>query len=154
MALNTAHEAIEARRLELVASFRLRKFTQREIQEKVAEVLKNPATDEPYSLGTINADIKKLEREWRKAAAAATEQHKAQQLAELQEVKRQAWATNDLTVVLRAIGAEIDITGTKAPAQTEITGKDGGPLENTLRVSPALTLLLRKAYGDGNSDPT
>jgi len=148
MALNTANEAIEARRLELVASFRLRKLTQREIQEKVAEVLMNPATDEPYSLGTINADIKKLEKEWRRSAAAKVEEHKAQQLAEIQEVKRQAWSDKDLNTILRAIGLEVDITGTKAPVQNEITGKEGGPLS----VSHELTVLLKKAYGDRNPD--
>lgn len=123
MTLNTANDAIEAKRLELVASLRLRKFTQREIQEELAKTLKNPATDEPYSLGTINGDIKRLEREWRKAAAVATEQHKAQQLAEIQEIKRQAWRDKDIIAVLRSLDLEATITGTKAPTKNDNSGE-------------------------------
>lgn len=123
MTLNTANDVIEAKRLELVASLRLRKLTQREIQEELAKTLSNPATGEPYSLGTINGDIKKLEKEWRKAAAVATEQHKAQQLAEIQEIKRQAWHDKDIIAVLRSLDLEATITGTKAPAKNDNSGE-------------------------------
>jgi hypothetical protein len=126
MALNTAKEAIESKRLELVASLRLRKRTQREIQAALAGSLVNPDTNEPYSLATINGDIKKLEREWRRLAAAMTDEYKAIQLAEIQEVKRLAWTEKDLGAVLRAIDLEANIKGTKAAQQTEVTGKDGG----------------------------
>jgi uncharacterized protein YcbK (DUF882 family) len=135
MALNTANEAIESRRLELVASLRLRKRTQREIQAALANSLVNPDTNEPYSLGTINSDIKKLEREWRKAAAVKTDEHKAMQIAEIQEVKRLAWTEKDIAGVLRAIDLEANIIGTKAAMQsvTEVTGKDGGVLDIVIR---------------------
>ena len=119
---------IEARRLELVASLRLRRRTQREIQQALATQLVNPKTGEAFSLGTINADVKKLEKGWRESAAAKVEEHKAQQLAEIQEVKRQAWNDKDLPIVLRALSLEADITGTKAPVQTEISGRDGGDI--------------------------
>ena len=128
MGLNTSNEMIEARRLELVASLRLRRRTQREIQQALATQLVNPKTGEAFSLGTINADVKKLEKGWRESAAAKVEEHKAQQLAEIQEVKRQAWNDKDLPIVLRALSLEADITGTKAPVQTEISGRDGGDI--------------------------
>jgi hypothetical protein len=134
MTLNTANEAIEAKRLELVASLRLRKRTQREIQIALAGSIVNPTTGEPYSLGTINGDIKKLEREWRRLAAAKTDEHKAIQIAELQEVKRLAWTEKDMGAVLRAIDLEANILGTKAAQQsvTEMTGKDGGEIRLTV----------------------
>ena len=128
MALNTANEAIEARRLELVAGLRLRGRTQREIQQALATQLVNPASGEPYSLGTINGDIKKLEKQWRKSAAASIEEHKARQIAEIAEVKRAAWMDKDPSTVLRAIDLEANIIGTKAAVRSELTGEGGGPV--------------------------
>ena len=133
MALNTANEAIEAKRLELVAALRLRGRTQREIQQALGQQLVNPATNEPYSLATINGDIKKLEKQWRKAAADSTIEHKARQLAEIGEVKRQAWLDKDPALVLRAIDLEANITGTKAAVRNEVSGPDGGPV--TIRLT-------------------
>ena len=122
MPLNTAHDAIEAKRLELVAALRLRGRSQREIQQALAMQMVNPTTGEPYSLGTVNADIKKLERQWRKTAADTIEEHKARQLAEIGEVKRQAWTDKDMTVVLRSLDLEANIVGTKAAVRQEVSG--------------------------------
>jgi len=122
MPLNRSHDAIEAKRLELVAALRLRGRSQREIQQALAMQMVNPATGEPYSLGTVNADIKKLERQWRKTAADTIEEHKARQLAEIGEVKRQAWTDKDMTVVLRSLDLEANIVGTKAAVRQEVSG--------------------------------
>ncbi|HHY54094.1 MAG TPA: hypothetical protein GYA08_01530, partial [Chloroflexi bacterium] len=46
------------------------------------------------------------------------------QLAEIAEVKRAAWLEKDLTTVLSALKQEADITGTKAPARTDVTSGD------------------------------
>ena len=132
MALNTAHDAIEAKRLELVAALRLRGRSQREIQQALAMQMVNPTTGEPYSLGTINGDIKRLERQWRKAAADSIEEHKARQLAEIGEVKRQAWNDKDAALVLRAIDLEANIVGTKAAVRSEVTGEGGGPVQTEI----------------------
>jgi len=43
-------------------------------------------------------------------------------LAELQEVKRKAWADGDLKSVLAAIKHERDLFGTDAPKKTELSG--------------------------------
>lgn len=128
MALNTAQDAIEAKRLELVAALRLRGRTQREIQQALAGQMLNPATNEPYSLGTINGDIKRLEKQWRKAAADTIEEHKARQVAEIAEVKRQAWTDKDTGAVLRAIDLEANILGTKAAVRSDINATIDGEL--------------------------
>ena len=128
MALNTAHDVIEAKRLELVAALRLRGRTQREIQQALAGQMLNPATNEPYSLGTINGDIKRLEKQWRKAAADTIEEHKARQVAEIAEVKRQAWTDKDTGAVLRAIDLEANILGTKAAVRSDINATIDGEL--------------------------
>lgn len=128
MALNSANDAIEAKRLELVAALRLRGRTQREIQQALAGQMLNPATNEPYSLGTINGDIKKLEKAWRKSAADTIDKHKARQVAEISEVKRQAWNDKDTATVLRAIDLEANILGTKAAIRNDINATIDGDL--------------------------
>lgn len=135
--VNTAAEAIIAHRRELVARARLRGATQREIVEGLALAnCLNPDTNEPWSLGTINSDLKALQAEWRRESKKAVDHHKARQLAELNEAKRQAWHDNDLQSVLRAIGQEMDLLGTEAPKVTEVTGKGGEPLNH--RVNHAI----------------
>lgn len=164
MALNTANEAIEAKRRELVSALRLRGRTQREIQLLLGQQMLNPATNEPYSLGTINGDIKKLERNWLKAAADTIDEHKARQLAEIGEVKRQAWNDKDPAVVLRALDLEANIIGTKAAIRQELGGPAGGPIQTehttkhdlsklTIEQLRELRGLLAKAAANGTTDP-
>lgn len=130
MALNSSQKAIIDNRRLMVARLRLRGITQREIQRALEQQNTiNPADGKPWSLGTINGDIKALEAEWRERAAEEIDTFKAQQLAEIAEVKRQGWANKDLALVLRALSMEVDILGTKAPTRNEVTGKDGGDLK-------------------------
>jgi hypothetical protein len=110
MALNASQDAIIAERRERVAHLRLRGFSQREIVV---------ALGDQWSLGTINSDIKALEAAWRKEAKRAIDHHKARELAELQEAKRQAWHDNDLPSLLRAVSLEMDLLGTEAPKRQD-----------------------------------
>lgn len=127
--LDTAAEAIIAHRRELVARARLRGATIREIVEGLAQAEHlNPDTNEPWSRGTVHSDLKALQAEWRRESKKAVDHHKARQLAELQEAKRQAWHDNDLQSVLRSVGMEMDLLGTAAPKVTEVTGRGGAPL--------------------------
>lgn len=123
---NPAQDEIIARRRELVARARLRGATQREIVESLPKISEfdggpciNPETGEPWSLGTINSDIKALQAEWKREAKKAVDHHKSRQLAELQEAKRQAWHDNDLQSLLRAVGMEIGLLGTEAPKRQD-----------------------------------
>lgn len=166
MALNKAPDAIAARRREMVGQMLSRKMTRREIVETLAEAgEKNPATDEAWSLGTIQADAKALERQWRSAAKKDAKVWKARQLAEIEEVKREAWARGKLDIVLSAIDKEMKITGTQAPVQTEVTGKDGAALpwpvlivlpENgrTLPMQVPQLAAPKDAEDDGDTDTT
>jgi hypothetical protein len=139
--VNSAEEAIIAYRRELVARARLRGATQREIVEGLKNVgCINDDTGEPWSLGTVNSDIKALQGDWRREAKKAIEHHKARQLAELQEARRQAWADNDLASVLRAIGQEMTLLGTEAP--------------KAVKADHSGEVLMRVVYGDDGTDDT
>ena len=118
--VNDAEQAIIDHRRELVARARLRGATIREIVEGLAQAGHvNPETGEAWSRGTIHSDLKALQSEWRRESKKAVDHHKARQLAELYEVKRQAWRDNDMQSVLRAIGQEMDLLGTEAPKRQD-----------------------------------
>jgi len=123
MALNNGVQASIDNRRRAVAAMRLRHLTQREIV--VALVKKdvlNPSSGEPYSLGTVNADIKALRSQWREKAADDTGEWVADSLAELEEVRRQAWSKGELAIVLKSLKQEAELLGLDAPARTELSG--------------------------------
>lgn len=131
MARNKSHDTIIANRRERVARLRLRGLTQRDIVEALSRAgTVDPETQQPCSLTTINRDLKAIEADWRAAATQSTEARKAAQLAELAEVKRAAWAKDDHVTVLKAIAQEVDITGTKARTETDVTS--GGQAFNII----------------------
>ena len=160
MARNKAPDAIAARRREMVGQLIARRMTRREIVDALAAAgEKNPLTGAPWELATIQRDAAALERQWKTAAARTTAKWKARQLAEIEEVKREAWARGKLDIVLGAIDREVKITGTAAPL--EVTGKDGAPLNwPVIVVLPenGRTLPLPQAqlplHDDGDTDDT
>lgn len=120
---------IEARRRQ-VAALVLRGFSQREIQASLPSAgITNPSTGLPWSLGIVNSDVKALAADWKEAALADVDEHKARLLAEIREVRRKAWGIADLNSVLRALQQERDLLGADAPAKREHTGAGGGPIE-------------------------
>ncbi len=96
---------IDLRRMR-VASLVLRQLNQREIVEALGRVMVNPETGKPYSLGTINSDIRHLRTEWRQKAISDLDEHRSRVWAELQEVKREAWAQKNLKAVLACLAQE------------------------------------------------
>jgi len=140
MALNNSGESIQAKRRELVARLRLRGMTQRQIQATLAKpdrrtgtsAMVNPKTDEPFSLGTINSDCQFLDNEWRECMAEETDLLKSRIWAEIQEVRREAWASGDMGTVLKAIKQEVDLFGLNAPIKTDLT--TGGRPITTIEV--------------------
>ena len=114
--LNTSNQAIIDERRRHVASMRLRGMTQREIEGNLPRLkIVNPKGGKPYSLGTVNADIKAIREDWRKRAAADMAEHVARLVAELSEVKRAAWAEKDFGNILRAIEKEAKLLGADSP---------------------------------------
>jgi len=122
---------IIAARRERVAQLRLRGLTMREIVAALPRgdnPMLNPETGQPFSLGCIAGDLKELSKQWQANAERDITEHKSEQLAELAEVKRAAWAAKHLETVLRALQQEAKILGIEAPTKVEASGPDGGPL--------------------------
>lgn len=147
MPYNNSRQAIIDNRRRQVAILRLRGMTQREIIATLErQGVVNPATGQPWSLGIINIDLKALDAEWRAEAAKAIDEHKARQLAELNEVRRAAWAAKDLVTVLRVLKQEADILGTAAAIKVhwQDTLPDGYDANEVLRQFTAMMMLAAK----------
>lgn len=124
---NTSKETAMLYRRQRVAELRLMGASQRDIWKVLAEggpngagKLINPATGQPYSLGTINGDIQALEAEWRANAAQSTDVHQARQLAEIQKIKIQAFSQKNPDLALKAISLEMKLLGTAAPQKIDL----------------------------------
>lgn len=121
MALNGSREALIEQRREMVASLRLRQRTMREIAGDLERMgIVNPDTGQGFSYVTIKKDLDVLQARWRKSADASTSEHKARQFAELQTLKRQAWADKDPNLALRALTLEVKLMGTMEPLQVDV----------------------------------
>lgn len=113
MTKNTPQNDVAMARRERVASLRARGLTQREIVKALTqEGFKNPETNEAWGLVTICRDLKQLRARQQKNADVDIERHKANQLADVQELKRVAWSRGDLKSVATAIELEMKLTGT------------------------------------------
>lgn len=114
-------DLIREKRRAAVGQLLARGFKQREIAERLAEMdEKNPETGEAWTVMTISNDIKAIRAEWRKTANRSVEEHRARQLAELEELKRAGWAGDNHTLVLSALQHEAKLTDTSAPIRINL----------------------------------
>lgn len=113
---NSGNDALIDRRRRRVAELVAQRFTQREIEDMLAQDgFINSDTGEPFSLGTVNADIKVLRAGWQRDAKQAIGTHRAEMLAEIQEVKRAAWRDKNHALVLKSIETQATLLGLNRP---------------------------------------
>jgi transposase len=106
---------IAARRLH-IERFLVRGLSQREIVKALArQSIINPKTGKPWSLGTVSNDVQAIEDQWSELALEERFKRKAKITAELQELKRQAWATRDYKLVADLIKQERDLYNLDEP---------------------------------------
>lgn len=109
---NRSDEHLMAMRRKAVSTARLRGMTCEQIAGLLAEQgITNPRTEEPWSISTINKDLKAIEEEWKEETFKGISDHRARVLAEIQEVKRSAWMAGKHSIVLRAIDQEVGLLG-------------------------------------------
>lgn len=113
---STAKADIVIIRRERVASLVARGLTQREIAHALANdknsPILNPDTGEAFDVATINRDLQALRKENRERTAASIDEHAARQYAEIQEIKRAAWAGKNPQLALAALDKEMKLLGT------------------------------------------
>lgn len=114
---STAKSDIVLMRRERVASLLARGLTQREIAAALAKEpleggIRNPDTGDPFDVMTVNRDIKAIRADNRKRTALSIDRHQARQYAEIQEIKRAAWAGKNPKLALEALEKEMKLLGT------------------------------------------
>lgn len=106
--------------------------------------LVDPESGEPWSYNVVAADIRKMDEELLAETLLSTAVHRARQVSELQEVRREAWRTNDLTVVLQSLRDEAKLLGTTSPEQLDLDVTSNGETVSTARDVIAVLLEMRK----------
>lgn len=123
-------QALKAARQKQVSQLVLRGLTQREIVTALErQRVVNPVTGKPWSLGTINADLKELEERWEGAAMQDRVKLKARVNAELQELKRMAWGEKDYKLIREILKDETALFNLAEP--TVVTHKLEGQVGHT-----------------------
>lgn len=110
---------IEQRR-ERVAQLKLRGLSSREIARALAQgehPIISPTTGRPFEHAVILSDLEALKAEWREQRLQDTDTHVDRELAEINEIKRAAWATSDPELALKALDREMKLLGTAKPQE-------------------------------------
>lgn len=122
------HKSTMEHRRHLVARLRLRGLTVREIADELAE------QGIQCNKSTVSRDLQAIETDWRKSSMRDIAEHKAAQIAELREVRRDCWKYRDYRGIMRSLELEVRILGTDSPIQidwrreVEQMGIDAGEL--------------------------
>ena len=112
MSLRRSDEHTRILRQRIVSSCRCRGMNSEETQTFLAEKgVINPRTQSPFSLGTINGDLKEIEARWMDEMMMNISFHRSRVLAELRETKAAAWKAGQLSIVLRSIDQEVALLG-------------------------------------------
>lgn len=113
---NTSQQAVVEQRRTLIARLRLRGLTQREIVTALGrQGANNPQTGKAWSVATVNRDLQAVLEEWRQEYAATFDEHVAEMRAQIREVRREAWRTENHDLVLRCCAQEAKLMGLDKP---------------------------------------
>lgn len=138
MTVSAKQQDMTALRRRRVAALRLKGLTHEEIYQALAmpgqAQIVNPKTNEPYDRTQITRDLKKIRAEALETAHEAMEQHLADELAQIHELRRAAWAEKAYGIVARCIEMEMKLLGTAAPDKHLIVN-----IELMQQVTDALT---------------
>lgn len=136
------------------------RITQRQIHQLLASDphkggLRNPETNEPYSLATINKDVKWLRAQIKKRARQDTDAWVAAELDKLDAIEEAAWNEKDFATILKAMKRRADLLGLDAPSKIAPTTPDGNDeytgLTDTERLERLAALFdTARARADGS----
>lgn len=134
MALNnnpTAIAAREYRRVQVAEQIKDHPgITQREIVGALikAGIMNEAKGGAPWSLGTINADVKAVNARWMAESTRNMGEARSQMLARLYDLREKALGEKRYELALRIEERIAKLLGLDAPARTEVTGSDGRDL--------------------------
>jgi len=117
---------ITQQRRRLVSSIIIRRpaITRRELHKLVSEKIKNPYSDKPFVLSTIQNDIAAIKRRWQERIDQNVEAWMAELFATLDELQGDAWGKSEYAIVVRCIQERAKLRGIYAPARVEVSWKE------------------------------
>ena len=116
-------------RREAIAAMRARGLTQRQIRDSLLN-MKPPIE---VSIATVNRDLKIIRAEWKQKATESIDEWIASELADLDELEKQAWREKRYDLILKIKDRRAKLLGLDKPMRTELTGADGAPVKITIR---------------------
>lgn len=134
----------------MVSRLLLRGLTQREIQDALSQDPKMlNGRGQPWSLATVNRDVKAVKLAWQRQYATDYQHHAARMLSEYREVRREAWRQGDLDLVMKCCQMECKLLGLDEPEklaivdwrrEAEDAGYDAGAIFDELVAHAAASL--------------
>jgi len=118
-----------AMRREAVAAMRARGLSLRQIRENLKKL--DPPIE--VSHGTISRDVQIIRAEWKQKATESIDEWIASELADLDELEKQAWREKRYDLILKIKDRRAKLLGLDKPMRTELTGADGAPVKITIR---------------------
>lgn len=113
-------DIIAARRGQ-VAHLRARGLSCREIATKLADAgCNNPTSGAPWTHDTVHRDIQALTVDWQRTTGEDFKAQVAVHLAELREVRKVAWETMELGIVLKSLKQEAELLRLHAPVEVDV----------------------------------
>jgi len=144
---NVRYGALQDNRRAKVAELLVKGNTQNQIWEEMSadEDYRNPQTGKPWAIGAIGDDVKYIRDQWQKIAQLHYDIHIGRLMGQIREVRKTAWASNELPIVLKTLEQEIKLLGLDKMSKTDIDWKEA--LRNR-GINPTETLedLVQSTY--------
>ncbi len=109
----------------------------------------NPDTGQPWCMATIGFDVQAVRDQWDAGVAHEIEARRARLDAHFAEMRRIAYATNDMKALNNALKRECALFGLDAPKRSEVSHEEKQAEvvpNNDDRFADAATIVARK-YG-------
>jgi len=126
MGIHGNRNGITEQRRRLVSSIIIRRpsITRRELHKIVCEKIKNPYSEKPFCISTIQNDVVALKKRWQRRIDQNVEVWMAELFATLDELQGDAWTEKEYAIVVRCIQERAKLRGMYAPARVEVSWKE------------------------------
>lgn len=120
------YNAMRDGRRQRVSELLVRGYTRSQILEELDKDEKffNPRTGKSWDISVVKRDVDILRKRWQEEALLNYDIHVSRIMAQIREVRRKAWAEENLSIVLRTLKQEIDLFGLEAATKQQIDWRE------------------------------
>jgi hypothetical protein len=140
--------AVRDSRRQRVAELLCKGYTRSQISTMISEDPEffNPDTGQPWGRNAVYEDSRYLRSKWQKAALANYDVHVSRVLAQIREVRRQAWKQMDFKTILRTLDQEVKLLGLDKATKSEIDWREEMRKAGVSDPSQEFETLVQEAY--------